>query len=147
MLEVFQKWARFKEVFISRRRNRWGRRFGFVRFFGVRNAASLERDLDSCFVGKMKLHVNIPRYRRDGLGSKGDTFHSVEVKPTGGTAQSSITRKNKEVWRDKGGKEAMAKNSYNVKSYADVVKRPAQGQWSGPSITTCLLYTSPSPRD
>ncbi|XP_068477286.1 uncharacterized protein [Phaseolus vulgaris] len=136
MLEVFQKWARVKEVFISRRRNRWGRRFGFVRFFGVRNAASLERDLDSCFVGNMKLYVNIPRYRRDGLGSKGNAFYSDEVKPPGGDAQSYITRKNKEVWREKGGKEAMATNSYNVKSYADAVKRPAQGQWSGPSITT-----------
>ena len=63
-------------------------------------------------------------------------FHCVEVKPTGGIAQSNITRKNKEVWREKGGKEAMAKNGDNVKSYADAVKRPAQGQWSGPSITT-----------
>jgi len=84
MLEVFQKWARVKEIFISRRRNRWGRRFGFVRFFGVRNVASLERDLDSSFVGNMKLHVNLPRYRRDGLGSKGGMFFSAEMKPRGG---------------------------------------------------------------
>jgi len=33
MHKVFQRWARVKEVFISRRLNKWGRRFGFVRFF------------------------------------------------------------------------------------------------------------------
>ena len=33
MLKIFQRWTRVKEVFISHRLNKWGRRFGFVRFF------------------------------------------------------------------------------------------------------------------
>ena len=62
MVKVFQRRARVKEVFISRRLNKCGRRFGFVRFFEVRNVERLERELDSLFVGNMKLHVNVPRY-------------------------------------------------------------------------------------
>jgi len=64
MVKVFQRQARVKEVFISRRLNRWGRRFGFLRFFEVRNVGRLEKELDSLHVGNMKLHVNIPKYRR-----------------------------------------------------------------------------------
>jgi len=44
-----------------------GERFGFVRFFEVRNVERLERELDSLLIGNMKLHVNIPRYRRHQL--------------------------------------------------------------------------------
>jgi len=46
MFKIFQKWARVKEVFISRRLNKWGRRFGFVRFVEVKNVRWLERELD-----------------------------------------------------------------------------------------------------
>jgi len=38
-----------KEVFISRRVNRWGRRFGFVRFFDVENVVRLEKELDRTY--------------------------------------------------------------------------------------------------
>ena len=33
MIKIFQRWARVKEVFISRRLNGWERRFGFMRLF------------------------------------------------------------------------------------------------------------------
>jgi len=53
-----------KEVFISKRLNRWGRRFSFVRFFKVENEARLEKQLDQIYIGNMRLYVNVPRYRR-----------------------------------------------------------------------------------
>jgi len=134
--KCFRKWARVKEIFISRRRNRWGRRFRFVRIFGVRNVVSLERDLDSCYIGNMKLHVNLPRYRRDGYGSKRGGLYFNEAKAKGGDVHNHIQRKNKEVWREKGEKEEKTKNSSGSQSYADAMKRPGQGQWSGPSVTT-----------
>jgi len=43
MFRIFQTWARVKEVFISRRLNRWGRRFGFVRVFPISNEVRLEK--------------------------------------------------------------------------------------------------------
>jgi len=65
MLRIFQKWARVKEVFISRRLNKWGRRFGFVSFFGVSNAGRMERELDQVYIRSRKLYVNIPKYKRN----------------------------------------------------------------------------------
>lgn len=53
-----------KEVFISRKMNRWGRRFGFVGLFDVQNVCGLEREMDQAWVGKMKLYVNVSRYIR-----------------------------------------------------------------------------------
>ncbi|XP_068483402.1 uncharacterized protein [Phaseolus vulgaris] len=64
MVKVFQKWATVKEVFISRRLNKWGRRFGFVRFLDVKNVVRLEGDLDRIYIGNRKLYVNILKYRR-----------------------------------------------------------------------------------
>jgi len=63
-----------KEVFISGRRNRWGRRFEFVRFFTVPNELRLEKELDQIFIGNMKLHVNLPKYRRTGFSQQGGTL-------------------------------------------------------------------------
>ncbi|KAH1249328.1 hypothetical protein GmHk_05G012704 [Glycine max] len=60
----FKKWGDVREVFISRQRNKNGRRYGFVRFKGVNDEHMLERQLDSIVIGRMKLYVNLPRFRR-----------------------------------------------------------------------------------
>ena len=111
-----------KEVFISRRLNKWGRRFGFVRFFEVRNVGRMERDLDSLYIGNMKLHVNIPKYRRRTMGvHKGDmrdprASHS-------GRKREGVERK--EVWVEK---------KRNL-SYAEAVKgKVQQEEWKGTTI-------------
>ena len=122
MLVFFQKWARVKEVFISRRRNRWGKRFGFVRFFGVGNSFSLEKELDRCYVGNMKLYVNLPRYRRDEYAGQGGGPRMSEDNKRKGVAHQHTHRKNKEVWKEKVGKEDH-RNGTGVQSYADAVKR------------------------
>lgn len=54
-----------REVFISRKRNRSGRRYGFARFKGVDDVKQLERRLDNIVLGGLKLYVNIPKYERD----------------------------------------------------------------------------------
>jgi len=122
MVKIFQKQAKVKEVFISRRLNRWGRRFGFMRFFDVRNVGRMERDLDSLYIGNMKLHVNIPKYRRNTMGiHKGDrrdprASHSGRKRDGG---------KRKEVWVEK---------KRNL-SYAEAVKGEVQQEeWKGTAI-------------
>ena len=122
MVKIFQKQARVKEVFISRRLNRCGRRFGFVRFFEVRNVGRMERDLDSLYIGNMKLHVNILKYRRNQVethkGERRDPrAHHMERK-RGGV-------KLKEVWVEK--KRNM--------TYAEAVKGEMQQEkWKGTTI-------------
>jgi len=70
MIKIFRRWIRVKEVFISRRLNKWGRRFRFIRFFEMRNVGRLERDLDQIYIGNKKLHVNILRYMRSEVEPK-----------------------------------------------------------------------------
>ena len=108
------------------------------------NALSLERELDNCFIGNMKLHVNVPRYKRESFESKG-SVHSLEEKSrSGGPPFRNTQRKNKEVWMEKRGKEVIGNevgkdvigNGLCKQSYADVVRRPFRDAWKGPSFTT-----------
>ena len=122
-------------MFISRRLNKWGRRFGFVRFFEVRNVGRLEKDLDQIYIGNKKLHVNVPKYRRSELESKGQesenrAYHKEKGrlyrKPQEESPAVRDQKRITEVWRVKAGS----------KSYADVIKGDAQRRWEGPTITT-----------
>lgn len=54
-----------REIFISKNRNKHGRRYGFVRFEGVENAQNLEWKLDNIIFGGLKMHVNTPKFGRN----------------------------------------------------------------------------------
>ena len=60
----FKKWGDVREVFVSKQRNKNGRRYGFARFKGVNDVYILERQLDNIVIEGMKLYVNIPKYGR-----------------------------------------------------------------------------------
>jgi hypothetical protein len=62
---VFQNWGKVKEVFIPNKRNKFGKKFGFVKFDKIANPKALEEKLDNIFIGEMKLHVNLPRFNRE----------------------------------------------------------------------------------
>ena len=63
----FQEWGRVREVFIPQKKNKIGHRYGFVRFKGVEDVASLERRLDNnIYIQGMKLFVNQPKFHRGG---------------------------------------------------------------------------------
>lgn len=47
----FKKAGDVREIFIYKKRNRNGRKYGFVRFKGVEDKRQLERKLDSSSVG------------------------------------------------------------------------------------------------
>ena len=136
MLKIFQKWARVKEVFISRRLNKWGRRFGFVSFFGVRNAGRLKKELDQVYIGSRKLYVNIPKYKRTHSESRRlDTKVSRVTNAEKQTkhrkryqivAEPSGKQSSQEIWVEKKGR----------RSYAEAVMGEHSEQWKGPSITT-----------
>ncbi|KAG4938824.1 hypothetical protein GLYMA_16G096100v4 [Glycine max] len=61
----FKKWGDVREIFVSRQRNKRGRRYGFVRFKGVTDDKRLERQLDNIIIGGLKMYVNLPKYGRD----------------------------------------------------------------------------------
>ncbi|KAG4906827.1 hypothetical protein JHK82_055480 [Glycine max] len=60
----FKKWGDVREIFIPKRRNFTGRRYGFVRFIGVHDIPYLAKQLDRIVIGGLKLFVNLPKYDR-----------------------------------------------------------------------------------
>ena len=123
-----------KEVFISGRRNRWGRRFGFVRFFSVPNESKLEKELDKIFIGNMKLYVNLPKYRRTEYSQQAGTL-LVGDKGKNQRSHGKVQSKEEEEWREV--KRRAARRDHTLKyTYAEVVRKSPQDQWKGPCIET-----------
>lgn len=60
----FKNWGDVREVYIAKRLNKDGRRYGFMRFKGVSDAKGLEVRLDNIFINDCKLFVNLPRFDR-----------------------------------------------------------------------------------
>lgn len=67
----FQRWGRIWEVFIPHKRDRSGRRIGFVRFLNIPNPPLLTSELDQILIGGKRLHVNITRFAKAELVSMG----------------------------------------------------------------------------
>src|ERR1044072_104291 len=63
---IFQRYGKVWEVFIPNKRDRMGKRFGFVRYHEVDDQARLGRQLDNIMIGNTKLYVNVPRFGRNG---------------------------------------------------------------------------------
>ena len=58
-------------LYIDRKRDKNGYRYGFARFVGIQNDLDFSRKLDAINAGSMKLHVNIPRFAIvGGLGAE-----------------------------------------------------------------------------
>jgi hypothetical protein len=53
------------EVLIPNKRNKYGKKFGFVRFRKLQNPEGLETRLDNIILGENKLHLNLPKFNRD----------------------------------------------------------------------------------
>ena len=71
----FKKWGDVREIFISKHRNKGGRRYDFVRFKGVSDKRRLERQLNNIIVGGLKMYVNVPKY---GRGKERHEEHNVK---------------------------------------------------------------------
>jgi len=103
MCKVFPCWGKVSEVFISRKLERWGHMYGFVRFYDVRHVQKFKRDLDSISIGSTKLYVNTPKFEREARMRKGQQVTSV---PTNNIPKIPL------VWRE----------VKRQQSYAHVVK-------------------------
>ena len=62
----FRQWGDVREVFIPSKRNKNGRRYGFVRFKGVIDTHQLAKQMDGLLIGGLKMYVNVLRYSREG---------------------------------------------------------------------------------
>jgi len=101
MWKIFRRWGKVQEVFIPRRTNRAGHKFGFVRFTRINDPDRLEYQLDNIWIENTKLYVNKPRQRRNLKGGR------LETNRGKGNRKDDIRLKKMEprvskVWRKKG---------------------------------------------
>ncbi|GAU41064.1 hypothetical protein TSUD_284340 [Trifolium subterraneum] len=62
--KLFAKYGRVGEVYIPQKLNKWGCRFGFVKYREVKNTVELERRLGEVWMGTFKLRVNLSRFAK-----------------------------------------------------------------------------------
>lgn len=67
MWGVFKHWGKVWDIYIPPRRDKNGKRFGFVKFKDVLNAKALEESLKMVQIGDKKVTVNLPRYGRNAI--------------------------------------------------------------------------------
>jgi hypothetical protein len=63
---VFAKFGRVGEVYVPKKLDKWGRRFGFVKYLEVKNVEELSLKLEDVWVGSNKLRINLSFFGRDG---------------------------------------------------------------------------------
>jgi hypothetical protein len=79
--KVFARYGRVGEVFIPKKLDKWGGRFGFVKFMEVKNVEELSRRLGDVWLGTFKLRVNLSRFAK---GSSSSSSHPKPLRPVSG---------------------------------------------------------------
>lgn len=79
MLRIFSMYGDATEVVIPAKRDKLGRRFGFVRFMEVRDVKLFATKLDNIIIGATKIHANIPRFTRDEYIRRADQYPQKKV--------------------------------------------------------------------
>jgi RNA recognition motif-containing protein len=97
--KLFLKFGRVVEVYIPKKLDKMGKRFGFVKFKEVREEEALGEKLRDVWMGSFKLWVNRSRfgrsYSRDAQASKATTQQKevqVEVTPNGKSFKDVLLR-------------------------------------------------------
>jgi hypothetical protein len=103
--KVFARYGRVGEVYVPKKLDKWGRRFGFVKFLEVKDVEELSRKMEDVWVGSVKLRINLSYFGRDRK--------KVAPKPQ---------MKGEEVGR-KGGPEAIVRPGDSFRSVVAGVKK------------------------
>ncbi|KAJ9535114.1 hypothetical protein OSB04_un001810 [Centaurea solstitialis] len=86
------------DLYIAKKRSRWGKRFGFVRFIKVVDWKRLEVDLNNIWIGKYRIRANLARFNRkrnkirDGVVKEGPPS-STRVRSRPSTPEAIIKKK------------------------------------------------------
>ncbi|MCI16832.1 endonuclease/exonuclease/phosphatase family protein, partial [Trifolium medium] len=74
--KIFARFGSVTDVFIPKKVDKWGRKFGFVKFKEVRDMEDLSTRLEDVWCGNFKLRVNRARFRKGD--SKAENKNSQE---------------------------------------------------------------------
>lgn len=128
---MFEEFGEVDEVIIPPKRDVRGKRYGFVRFVEVQNAELLATKLDNIFIGRRKLHVNIPKHEMsanrvvvegkiDGEGFRGRNVRIVVMRNEGMFVRRNLSYVHQPIHKADGGGEGGFHD--RRKSYAQVTR-------------------------
>ncbi|GJX94343.1 RNA-directed DNA polymerase, eukaryota, reverse transcriptase zinc-binding domain protein [Tanacetum coccineum] len=61
----FQPFGRIADAFIANKRSKQGKRFGFVKFWGVHNEVDFEKSLSNVWIGSYHVFVSVAKFQRN----------------------------------------------------------------------------------
>jgi hypothetical protein len=95
--KLFARFDRIGEVYIPNKHDKWGKRFGFVKFKEVRDLGRLEERLSDVWIGTYKLRINRARFSRSevagrstGEGVKNGSVSGEGVATSGRSFRSAL---------------------------------------------------------
>jgi hypothetical protein len=97
---IFAKFGRVGEVYVPKKRDKRGNRFGFVKFKEVTNIEALSSRLEDVWLGTYKLRVNLSLFDRNKVKPSTSHQKSSDAKERNGGASSSGVGGAK-VWGEK----------------------------------------------
>ncbi|KAF1862688.1 hypothetical protein Lal_00013449 [Lupinus albus] len=100
MWDVFLEWGKVVDVVIPPRLDKYGKRFGFVRFLGILNPKLMVAKLDRIWIGHYKIWVNIPKYGRKSDSSPPKKAPLASFPPLGGASTTGIMNTTVPTLRD-----------------------------------------------
>ncbi|GLT40914.1 hypothetical protein SLA2020_150110 [Shorea laevis] len=78
----FQKYGKVLDVYVPKKHDKWGKRYGFLRMLGVQNEDQMVRRLNEIWFSSYKLRVKIAEERIKG---------SVKIQPWGAESSTEWT--------------------------------------------------------
>ncbi|KAJ9548111.1 hypothetical protein OSB04_020654 [Centaurea solstitialis] len=126
---IFKKIGKVVDVYVARKSNKSGARFGFARFLGITDKVGFERKLNNTWVGNCRLLANVARFGRDTTGKK-------ETRKSFGTEE----KEGEKVNLNAGYKAGPDDKWKAVKSFADVVKGDKSSKEGTSSLIQCDMY-------
>ncbi|GKU93781.1 hypothetical protein SLEP1_g7347 [Rubroshorea leprosula] len=93
MWKVFIKVGRVIQVFIARKRDFKGRRFGFVKFLEVKDSKAVENQLNRITIDHHTLQANLARFSKDEAQRKKETSKVHNKMHVGITGSSGMQRR------------------------------------------------------
>ncbi|GAU23742.1 hypothetical protein TSUD_128460 [Trifolium subterraneum] len=126
--KIFAKYGRVGEVYLPNKMDKWGRRFGFVKFLEVKQVEELENKLGEVWCGSFKLRINLSRFAK----SNNWKARVQPPKETGGVSSAEVFlgagKSFKEVIR---GKSVLSDKGFKEKGGAEsgCEKRVSEGSF------------------
>ncbi|GJX67687.1 nucleotide-binding alpha-beta plait domain-containing protein [Tanacetum coccineum] len=74
-----KQYGQIVDAYIPNRRSKAGKRFGFLRFIKVLDVSRLINNLYTVWVGRFKIHANIPRFHREPLNKNSNQHNDTGV--------------------------------------------------------------------